>query len=102
MNNLKLRFGDKYEVIKNSTSKFNTNHIALISIFLIISSFSLQFILENSIVEKIISLIIYRIIWFISLILPLFYFLKKLFKYKEVDIYLMTLILFIIASFLYL
>ena len=102
MNNLKLRFGDKYEVIKNSTSKFNTNHIALISIFLIISSFSLQFILENSIVEKIISLIIYRIIWFISLILPLFYFLKKSFKYKEVDIYLMTLILFIIASFLYL
>jgi len=102
MEKIKFLFGDKYEVIKHSTSKFNTNYIAILSTFLIISSSWLHIFIEENVYENLNIKLIYDIIWLISFILPMIFFTIKLIKYKEFDIYLTLLSLLIILSYLYL
>jgi len=102
MSKIKYRFGDKYEIVKNSISKFNTNYIALIVILLIISSFSFQLFYENNISEKFILGLIYHIIWIVSFTLLLVIITIKLIKHNEVDLYLITIMLLIIISYMFL
>lgn len=101
MSNIKYSIGDNYEVVRSSTKGLKTNYIAIISIFLILSSFLFQNTGGNSISGKSVSAFIYQIIWFISFVLPLVFFTIKFFRYKEIDLYLVTLILLIMVSYLY-
>lgn len=95
-----FRFGDKYEVVKNPTSKFNTNSYATISMVLVLISLFLKFILERVMgSESHVPVIVFIILWVIAFVIPFFFFTKKLFRLKEVDIYLLLLLVFLIVSF---
>lgn len=100
MNKPMFRFGDKYEVVKNSTSKFKTNPYAVTSMVLVIISLFLRYLLERVMgQDSHVPVIAFIILWVIAFSILFLSFTKKLFRFKEVDLYLLLLLVFLIVSF---
>ena len=100
MRQLTYKFGDKYEVIKSSSKKRNTNIFTVLSSFIVLLSFWLQRFLEKKLdADSNIPLIVFISLWIMAFIIPFYLFNKKLVRYRELDLYLLLFIIFLIVAF---
>jgi hypothetical protein len=92
-------FGDRKMTDDNSISGVRTNRYALISIFIVLSSFLIQRILDNFFPnEPAVGSILFISLWVIAFIISVDGFIKKLIKNKAIDLYLLLLIVLILVS----
>ena len=103
MKKINFTWGDKYEIKRNNNAKFKTNGLALIGIFIFLSSFLIDSWLIKIIgKDSILPIVVNYVLWISTILFLIILSIMKYNKVKVIDMYLITASLLGIISILFL